>query len=929
MAGDHVQVQLYDLPADYQLALYGPGGQWLDQSSNKKLRSEEIRYTAATAGEYFLRVLPRGSAVDAQRPYTLRVTQGGPMVQAYPGRGVPGEKAHLHGEGFEPVVNQSPCEARVYWNEVVPARFLGTVPIQLDGSFDLDVDVPADATTRSHRLRTQRRCGSEPFPPTDAIVDIDPEYADDGCVQAWPPALPDLDLAMVGMEVTQGIQCFASDCGTNSVPLVAGRPTVVRVYTSAGLFPEPGANGIVRGVTAVLYARRQNEEAPGTALWPANGPIDWISPALGERIGAKRDSADDTLNFLLPADWLTGSVVLHAVVNPDWACGPWESEERRENNRGEETIAFEERNGLRINYVPIHYTPPEDCHWRGDELPSDAIGTAWRWMYKVYPLGDHPQYEPWAEPLEWNRCISREVEGVGQNSVDLLAELNERWVFRLLAWIFSGLDEAVHPPHQLVGWLPAGCYLPGGRSDAVYRGGYGLVAYMNDDADIRGKVLAHEMGHNMGMEHPDDPDAEIGEYGFDVARMEVKDFRLHDLMTPDWVTDVTWISPTTFQYLFDVNLRPPPAGAAGRAAAVAGQLAGEAVLISGAVSVDGRGELRPMYLAPGTGGFAGPAAGTTYCLEWIGGAGEELHRRCFDVRFESDYEPTHLASFFLLEPYPTGTARIRLTQGATMLDEQVVTPNAPQVTVLSPNGGEQWGGVQTITWQASDADGDGLEYAVFYSPDDGRTWRPVAQRVTQTSVQWDTSHAGGSNQGRIRVVATDGINTSFDDSDGPFRMPLKPPTAEIASPDDGASFRRPEAVLLLGRGVDLEDGELRGDALVWRSGRDGVLGTGNSLVTPDLSRGQHLITLSVTDADGMSRAASVTIHVGSVTPIPACVGDCNEGGGVTIDEIITGINIALGLVPSDQCTPFDSDASGTVTVDELLQGVHNALNGCG
>jgi hypothetical protein len=330
-------------------------------------------------------------------------------------------------------------------------------------------------------------------------------------------------------------------------------------------------------------------------------------------------------------------------------------------------------------------------------------------------------------------------------------------------------------------------------------------------------------------------------------------------------------------------------------------------------------------------------AGTTYCLEWIGGAGKELHRRCFDVRFESDYGPTNLASFSLLEPHTAGTARVRLTQGATVLDEQVVTPNAPQVTVLSPNGGKQWGGVQTITWQASDADGDALEYAVFYSPDDGQTWRPVAQRVTQTSVQWDTSHAGGSNSGRIRVVATDGINTSFDDSDGPLRIPLKPPTAEIASPDDGASFRRPEAVLLLGQGVDLEDGEVRGAALVWSSDRDGVLGTGNSLVTPDLSRGQHLITLSATDADGMSHTANVTIYVGSATqtptptatPVPACVGNCDGVDGVTIDEIITGVNIALGLVRIDQCAPFDSDRSSTVTIDELLQGVQNALNGCG
>jgi hypothetical protein len=79
---------------------------------------------------------------------------------------------------------------------------------------------------------------------------------------------------------------------------------------------------------------------------------------------------------------------------------------------------------------------------------------------------------------------------------------------------------------------------------------------------------------------------------------------------------------------------------------------------------------------------------------------------------------------------------------------------------------------------------------------------------------------------------------------------------------DRTVFRRPEAVMLLGRGFDREDGELRGEALVWRSNQDGFLGTGNHIVTPELSRGQHVITLTATDGDGTTSTASVTIYVG-------------------------------------------------------------------
>lgn len=72
----------------------------------------------------------------------------------------------------------------------------------------------------------------------------------------------------------------------------------------------------------------------------------------------------------------------------------------------------------------------------------------------------------------------------------------------------------------------------------------------------------------------------------------------------------------------------------------------------------------------------------------------------------------------------------------------------------------------------------------------------------------------------------------------------------------------------------------------------------------------------------------------SPTPTPTvgttpCVGDCDGSGAVTVDEIITGVNIALGTVSVDLCMAFDSDGNGRVTVDEILTGVNNALDGCG
>ena len=58
---------------------------------------------------------------------------------------------------------------------------------------------------------------------------------------------------------------------------------------------------------------------------------------------------------------------------------------------------------------------------------------------------------------------------------------------------------------------------------------------------------------------------------------------------------------------------------------------------------------------------------------------------------------------------------------------------------------------------------------------------------------------------------------------------------------------------------------------------------------------------------------------------PVLVGDCNRNGQVVIDELIRGVNIALGGAPVSECVPFDRVADGRVTVDELVRGVGNAL----
>lgn len=69
---------------------------------------------------------------------------------------------------------------------------------------------------------------------------------------------------------------------------------------------------------------------------------------------------------------------------------------------------------------------------------------------------------------------------------------------------------------------------------------------------------------------------------------------------------------------------------------------------------------------------------------------------------------------------------------------------------------------------------------------------------------------------------------------------------------------------------------------------------------------------------------SVTLPV-----VLTCVGDCNaDDHAVTVSEILTMVNVALGNKPIAACLAGDENSDGQITVDEILTAVNNALNGC-
>jgi len=102
----------------------------------------------------------------------------------------------------------------------------------------------------------------------------------------------------------------------------------------------------------------------------------------------------------------------------------------------------------------------------------------------------------------------------------------------------------------------------------------------------------------------------------------------------------------------------------------------------------------------------------------------------------------------------------------------------PVVEVVSPNGHEVWTGANNVTWNAWDLNEDEeLTFEVLVSSDSGVTFQLLFAGMTETRFLWDCSAFLNLSTYVVEVRVSDGIFSSYDVSDAPFRA------GEIGQPD--------------------------------------------------------------------------------------------------------------------------------------------------
>ena len=405
---------------------------------------------------------------------------------------------------------------------------------------------------------------------------------------------------------------------------------------------------------------------------------------------------------------------------------------------------------------------------------------------------------------------------------------------------------------------------------------------MKTDPEYYGSIWAQEIGHNFGRNHvstshgempPTDPafpypHGGIGEPGLAIGTegWNGTPFVLdpgipadgskhaHDFMSYGMTQDTadhtfSWVSPYTYGALAKVFQTEAASALAPHA-----QAAAEKLMVSGTIYKTGAATLYPFQIVK-TAFARGTGASGNLSVTLLDAAGKTLLIYRFSGQAISNSTPV---AFNELVPWNTETKQIVLKRKEIILAKRVVSAHKPIVKVTSPKSGETWGAKATITWQATDADHDELSYTVLYNTGLDQSWVPIATAVKALSASVDTALLVGSKKARVRVRATDGVNTTEADS-ATFTVPEHPPLVVILGAANGKVLSRLDAEFS-GVAYDPRDGILPATRLKWTSDRDGTLGKGAHIkTTKPLSSGKHIITLTATNSQGRTASKQLKI----------------------------------------------------------------------
>jgi hypothetical protein len=632
-----------------------------------------------------------------------------------------------------------------------------------------------------------------------------------------------VDLVLNQVEIIQSVQN-----GSNSVPLVAGRATVVRVYVTVSGAAE------LSGVIVEAAATRNGAPLPGS---PRRSDPRTVTTS------ASRGNYASSFNIALPAEWLSGNVQLSIVVDPDNRI----AESNETNNRLARTLEFLAVPRLDLTIVPIQYTHTPN----GRTYPAPTRDTVSDWIMRAYPIsgitvrlrapisftGDLRSGGEWERLLNIVTSV-RQSDGAPSSRV-----------YYGLVPIANGSDRWFSSGIAGIGWIGL-------------RASLGLD--LSSPADAAGQLAAHEIGHNLGRYHAPcgvsgDPRQPFpyadGSIGSDVYGLDISRARIWSPTTPDNTKDLMsycrpqWVSDFTYQGLLN-NQRIYGAGVA---------QVGSGYLVRAVLEEDGSATLEPVYVldpvaldVPQSGEYTIEllnAVGTVLATHSVAAVEAEGPYHYGESLMHHDHEHAH-RSIVAIVPAPAATvAQVRLRQNGAVIAERAIGSIAASATVDQATLTQQ-GATGVLSWSNPN-----VPTLVRYTHDEAR-WTTLAVDLVGGRLPIDLNTLPGGGQGRFEIVLSGGATLAVDGTpsvavydalpqvwiDGPARLPVGAP------------------LLLYGRASDREDGALAD--LAW-SVNGTPAGTGQTLMLDNPAPGMYHIRLTARDSTGNAMDAEHYVIVGS------------------------------------------------------------------
>jgi hypothetical protein len=658
----------------------------------------------------------------------------------------------------------------------------------------------------------------------------------------------------------------AQQASDGSLPLVAGRPALLRVLVA-------GSDASL--VSGRLEARHGGDLLPGSPLWPSNS-------GRRLRLGDADPALDlaGSLNFEIPADWaMEGRLDLKLELLSADQPGAEPIETIRTEAR------FQPSAPLSVVLVPVEWQPGG----LGPSHVAEADGSGFFGLDRVlrsFPVSGLDLI--WHAPLRF--------DGALQHAAGRRALLHMVARMRLVEMASAGSDarlESKGSAPQAPIYLALLPEAAGAGLAEAYQGG--AVAAVTRD---RPALAARAIGLALGLD-PADPTIDCGDdlasgaplsgpadgLGLDLYARSLKSAALPPMMSGcerSWIDAGEWTAligrlvaaaadAPAIERIGEAALAnaDPPAGKNVRSDGVEGR----AWLVTG--RSDGAGarawldqpqamnaaRSKPVDVeAPVQGGAA-------LSLESLGAGGKLLGRWSLPaaplIEAQGDSAAT---GFGLILPWDAAMQRLRLVDASgETLAERTMRPTGglSLAQVLLPASSAEVG-IARLFWQALRAGRVESEagLSLRLSRDGGQSWQSLAVDAQDPRLRLPLEAMGLARGGLLESTASlDGDSDRQVERIAPQRD--MPPTVGIAGPAL-IQRRAGEPILLEGAASDREDGALSGEALHWSLSEIGFRRAGERLNLPEgLPAGRYTAVLEARDSGGHFDLASVIIRVGS------------------------------------------------------------------